>query len=87
MLETITPFLNLLLPLLWVSFVLYATWYLTSAKRYVPLTAAEAKVLWEMHAQRKQCRSKRWKKIKRGDRIVGFECGCGYKHVQKRHIV
>jgi len=87
MLETITPLFNLLLPPLWMSLAAYATWYFTSAKKYAPLTTAEAKALWEIHAQREQCKSKRWKMIKRGDKIVGIECGCGHKHVQKRHIV
>jgi hypothetical protein len=87
MLETITPLFDLLLPPLWGSLAAYATWYLTSAKKYVPMTVEEAKTLWEIHAQRENCKSKHWEKIRRGNRIVGFECRCGYKHVQKRHII
>ncbi|MEM3703862.1 MAG: hypothetical protein QXX79_05555, partial [Candidatus Bathyarchaeia archaeon] len=32
------------------------------------------------------CNSKLWREIRIGRKIVGFECECGYKHVQKRPI-
>lgn len=85
MLEAITPLFDVVLP--WLSFAAYVAWYLTSAKRYAQLTAAEVKALWEIHKQRGQCKAKRWKKIRHGDKIVGFECGCGYKYAQKRPIL
>ena len=79
--------LEILLFTFWTIFVVYATWYFTSAKHYAPLTYTEAKILWSIHKQSVKCNSKKWKPIKRGNKIVGYECECGYKHVQKRPIV
>ncbi|MGQ9545428.1 MAG: hypothetical protein ACUVQX_06550 [Candidatus Bathycorpusculaceae bacterium] len=72
---------------LWTIFVVYATWYLTSAKRYAPLTPYEARILWKIHKQNIACDGKKWQIIKRGGKIIGFKCECGYKHIQKRPIV
>jgi hypothetical protein len=72
---------------LWTFFVVYATWYLTSAKDYAPLTPYETKILWKIHKQNIGCNGKKWQMIKRRGKIVGFQCECGYKHVQKRPIV
>lgn len=80
MLETITI-------ILWGLFMLYLTWYFTSAKHHSPITPNEAKILWKIHKQNTQCNARKWRKIKRGDKIVGFECECGYKHIQKRPLV
>jgi len=72
---------------LWISLAAYATWYFTSAKNYAPITAKEARILWKIHKRNIRCVAIKWREIKRGDKIVGFECGCGYKHLQKRPIV
>jgi hypothetical protein len=72
---------------LWACFVAYAIWYFTSAKHYVPLTPREARLLWKIHKQTARCDSKRWREIRRGRKIVGFACECGYKYMQKRPIV
>ena len=72
---------------LWVCFIAYAIWYFTSAKHYVPLTPREARLLWKIHKQTAGCYSKRWREIRRGRKIVGFACECGYKYMQKRPIV
>jgi len=71
----------------WTIFVIYATWYLTSAKHYAPITFDEAKILWKIHKQLVHCNGKRWREVKRGGKIIGFECECGHKHIQRRPIV
>jgi len=81
MLETI------LLPAVWTCFAAYTTWYLTSAKQYAPLTLEEARLLWKIHKQEAQCKAKRWREIRHRGKIIGFQCECGYKHVQKKPIV
>ena len=85
-LETVAQNSKILMPALWTCFTAYAAWYLTSAKQYAPITYKEARVLWEIHRQKARCESKRWHKIRRRDRMIGFKCDCGYKHVQKRPI-
>jgi hypothetical protein len=72
---------------LWTIFIVYATWYFTSAKDYAPLTPYETRILWKIHKQNIGCNGKKWQIIKRRGKIVGFQCECGYKHVQKRPIV
>jgi len=72
---------------LWGCLAFYATWYFTSAKHYAPLTLNEARILWKIHKRNIRCNAKKWREIKRGGKIVGFTCECGYKHIQKRPIV
>ncbi len=86
MLETLTNNLEILTPTLLVCFAAYAMWYFTSAKCYAPLTLKEARLLWRIHKQEAQCKAKKWQKIMHKNKIIGFECECGYKHVQKRPI-
>ena len=76
-----------LIPTIWLSFGACAIWYLTSARRYVPLAPAEVRILWKIHKQKAQCEAKKCWQITRKNKIVGFECECGHKHVQKRPIV
>jgi len=71
---------------LWACFAVYVIWYFTSAKHYAPITPNEAKILWKIHKQNTQCDAGAWREIRRGGNMVGFECKCGYKHVQKRLI-
>jgi len=72
---------------LWACLAAYALWYFTLAKHYFPITFKEAKILWKIHKQHISCNAKKWRLIKHGNKIIGFECGCGYKHIQKRPIV
>ena len=65
----------------------YCAWFLLSAKRVVPLTQKEAETLWKVHKQNTLCRAKGWREIVRRNKIIGFECECGHKHVQKKHII
>ena len=86
MLEAMTLY-DLLLPVLWASLALYISWFLTSTKRYAPLTKDEVRALWQIHRKSTQCPARHWKKISHKSKLVGFKCGCGYTHAQKRPIV
>ena len=79
--------IEVLFPTVWACLVVYTLWFSTSAKRYVPITRIEARALWHIHKQTIRCGGKKCKEIKRGGKIVGFECACGYKHYQKRPII
>ena len=60
----------------------------TLAKRSVPVTVDEVKVMWVMHRKTASCRCRKWEPIKRKkDKIVGFQCECGYRYTQKRPLV
>lgn len=86
MLQMIMPVSEILMPTMWTCFAAYTSWLVVRAKKYAPLTTEEAKLLWEMHKKKTQCEAKKWTGITRKNRIIGFECGCGYKHTQKRPI-
>ena len=68
-------------------FCVTALWYFTGARNYAPLTATEAQSLWQIHKREDCCSSEKWQKVKSKDAIIGFECGCGHKHSQKRPMV
>jgi hypothetical protein len=79
--------LEIITIVLWSVFIAYLIWYFTSAKHYFPITEKEAKILWKIHKQNVQCNARKWRKIKRGVKTIGFECECGYKYIQKRPLV
>lgn len=93
MLEMMTSMLDgflkagTLLPATWLSLGVCVTWYILSARRYAPLTPAEARILWKIHKQKVQCAAKECMRVERKNKLVGFQCECGYKHVQKRPII
>src|SRR3972149_7404423 len=72
---------------LWACFTTYITWYFTSAKKYAPITPNEAKTLWKIHRHNIGCNARKWREISRRGKTIGFECECGYKHIQRRPIV
>jgi len=78
---------GVLIPAIWLSLGFVTAWFLLSAKRVVPLTRKEAETLWKVHKQNTLCMAKGWREIVRGNKIIGFECECGHKHVQKKHII
>jgi hypothetical protein len=86
MLETAALY-SFLVPSLLASFSAYASWYFVSAKRYAPLTKDEVRTLWEIHKQKASCKARHCKRIVRGKKLIGFRCGCGHTHVQKRPMV
>lgn len=79
--------LQIIVPTVWGSLAVYGAWYFARAKRISPLTATEAKQLWTIHKHDAGCRCKKWRQIKRGKLTVGFQCECGYEHVQKKPLV
>ena len=78
---------GVLIPAIWLSLGLLIAWFLLAAKRVVPLTQKEAETLWKIHKQNDQCKAEGWQEISDKNKIVGFECECGKKHIQKRHII
>ncbi len=58
---------------------------LATTKSAAPITTDEAKVIWTMHRKTAHCGGHKWQPIKqRKDKIVGFQCECGYKYKQSR---
>ncbi|MEM2937547.1 MAG: hypothetical protein QXJ63_03275 [Candidatus Bathyarchaeia archaeon] len=78
--------IEIIAPAIWAGLLTYTVWYFAAAKHYAPISPHEAKILWKIHKQTAKCNSKTWREIHRGKKIVGFECECGYKHIQKRPI-
>jgi hypothetical protein len=76
------------IPATWALFASYLAWYATSAKRNVPITFDDAKALWHIHKKNARCNSHKWHPISRkGGKISGFECDCGYKYTQKKPLL
>ena len=87
MFEMFTSNLWILMPTMWGSFTIYLAWYFARAKRFSPLTPTEARQLWTIHKQDMHCSGKKWRQLKKGKLTVGFQCECGYSHVQKRPLM
>lgn len=87
MFELVTNNFVIIMPALWAGLGTYALWYLTKAQDYSPITREEARTLWYIHHRALHCGARRWRKIKREGQIIGFQCECGYKHLQKRPLV
>lgn len=80
--------LTIILSASWALFTCYLLWYATSAKRNVPITINDAKMLWKIHKQSANCAGHKWRLItRRSGKIQGFECECGYKYTQIRPLV
>src|SRR4030067_3343160 len=72
----------------WACFSAYLLWYVTSVKRNEPITVDEAKTLWKIHKENTHCAGHKWRPIaRRGGKIKGFQCDCGYKYSQIKPIV
>jgi hypothetical protein len=87
MMEIFMPNLWILTPTMWLCFASYTTWYVTKAKHYSAITDTEANQLWTIHKRNMNCNGRKWRQIKHRGKIVGFQCECGYKHIQHRPIV
>lgn len=80
--------LTIILPTVWVLFTGYLLWYATSAKSNVSITVNDAKILWKIHKKNTNCAGHKWRLItRRGGKVSGFECECGYKYTQKRPLI
>ena len=78
---------GVLIPAMWLSLGFVIAWFLLSAKRDVPLSRKEAETLWKFHKQKDRCGAEGWQEIVHGDKVVGFECECGHKHIQTKHLI
>ncbi|MGD0496273.1 MAG: hypothetical protein ABSB28_09590 [Candidatus Bathyarchaeia archaeon] len=87
MFETFTSNLWIIAPSLWVCFIVYVVWYSAKAKDYAPITPTEARQLWVIHQQDSHCSSRKWRQLRKRGATVGFECGCGHKHLQLRPLM
>jgi hypothetical protein len=70
----------------WLILIAYFAWFSMSAKDYASMAPRDAETLWKIHKQDAECRSNRGHEIRQKENIVGFECECGYRHLQKRPI-
>ena len=76
------------LPAIWTIFMGYLLWYMTAVKRSEPMTVDEAKMLWRIHKKATRCSGQKWQPIRRkGDKLNGFQCECGYNYSQKRPMI
>ena len=76
-----------LVPTVWVSFGCVAAWFVLSAKKHQPISTTEVEMLWKSHKQFSKCKAKKFAKISKGKKIIGYKCQCGYEHKQKRPII
>jgi hypothetical protein len=87
MFEMLTHNLWIIMTSSWACLTMYAAWYFTKVKRYSSITPTEARQLWTIHRHDTRCNGRKWRQVKKGKQTVGFECECGYKHVQKKPIM
>jgi len=76
-----------LVPTVWVSFGCLASWFMLSAKKHQPISAEEIEILWKSHMQFSKCKGKKFEKIMKGKKLIGYKCQCGYEHQQRRPII
>jgi len=87
MIEMFMSNLWIIAPSLWAGFLAYVIWYSARVKTYEPITRTEARQLWVIHQQDSHCGSTKWRQLRKRGVTVGFECGCGHKHMQLRPVV
>ena len=78
---------GVLIPGVALAFGLYIAYILLSARHDVPMTKEEAETLWKFHKQKDCCKAKTWQEITKRKKLVGYECECGFRHIQKKHLV
>ena len=78
---------GVLIPAIWLSLGFLIAWLLLSAKLTVPMTKEEIDTLWTFHKQKTKCKSKSCKEIIQKNNIIGFECECGFSHIQKKPLI
>ena len=78
---------GVLIPGLALAFGFYIAYILLSARHDVPMTKEEAETLWKFHKQKDCCKAKTWQEITKRKKLVGYECECGFRHIQKKHLV
>ena len=78
---------GVLIPGLALCFGFYIAYVLLSARNVVPMTSEEIDTLWKFHKQTKCCKAETWHEITKKKKIIGYECECGFKHIQKKPLV
>ena len=78
---------GVLIPGLALCFGFYIAYVLLSARNVVPMTSEEIETLWKFHKQTKCCKAENWKKITKKKKVIGYECECGFRHVQKKPLI
>ena len=78
---------GVLIPGLALCFGFYIAYVLLSARNVVPMTSEEIDTLWKFHKQTKCCKAETWHEITKKKKVIGYECECGFKHIQKKPLV
>ena len=76
-----------LIPGLALCFGFYIGYLLLSARNVVPMTPEEAELLWRFHKQKDCCKAETWHEVTKKNKLIGFECDCGFRHVQKKPLI
>ena len=76
-----------LIPGVALCFGLYIGYILLSARNVIPLTKDEIDTLWKFHRQTKCCKAKTWHEITKKKKLIGYECECGFQHIQKKPLI
>jgi len=78
---------GVLIPGLALCFGFYIAYVLLSARNVVPMTSEEIETLWKFHKQTKCCKAKTWHEITKKKKVIGYECECGFKQIQKKPLI
>jgi hypothetical protein len=78
---------GVLIPSLALAFGFYIAYILLSARNVFPMTKEEAETLWKFHKQKDCYKAEKWHEVIKRNKIVGYECECGFRHIQNKHLV
>ena len=78
---------GVLIPGLALCFGLYIVYILLSARNVVSMTSEEIDTLWKFHKQTKCCKAETWHEITKKNKLIGYECECGFKQIQKKPLI
>ena len=78
---------GVLIPGLALCFGFYIAYVLLSARNVVPMTSEGIDTLWKFHKQTKCCKAETWHEITKKKIVIGYECECGFKQIQKKPLI
>ena len=78
---------GVLIPGLALCFGFYIAYVLLSARNVIPITPEEIETLWKFHKQTKCCKAETWHEITKKKKLIGYECDCGFKQIQKKPLI
>ena len=78
---------GVLIPGLALCFGFYLGYLLLAARNVVPMTKEEAIILWKIHKEKDCCKAETWHEIIEDEKLVGYECKCGFKQIQKKPLI